>query len=148
MQSAARLRQDVNKKRVKTVFWNETANMSFQLDSWLWNRRGELIKWISQSRRIGSVASDLLLAQVSKRDDPNTFLCFFSLSASLLLMCWTASFSAGYKYWEGVDQYCPHADNEIKSLMDEATFDTIKITPFTRKQIIYSVSGAITHGFA
>ena len=30
---------------------------------------------------------------------------------------------------------------EIKSVMDEATFDTIKITPFTRKQIIYSVSG-------
>ena len=31
--------------------------------------------------------------------------------------------------------------SEIKSGMDEATFDTIKITPFTRKQIIYSVSG-------
>ena len=58
-------------------------------------------------------------------------------------MCWTASFSAGYKYREGVD-YCPHANNEIKSVMDEAT---IKITPFTRKQIIYFVSGAITHGF-
>ena len=61
-------------------------------------------------------------------------------------MCWTASFSAGYKYWEGVD-YCPHAETEIKSVMDEATFDPIKITPFTRKQIIYSVSGAMTHGF-
>lgn len=36
---------------------------------------------------------------------------------------------------------------EIKSVMDEATFDPIKITPFTRKQIIYSVSGAVTHGF-
>ena len=35
----------------------------------------------------------------------------------------------------------------IKSVMDEATFDAMKITPFTRKQIIYSVSEAITHGF-
>ena len=53
----------------------------------------------------------------------------------------------GQNTGEGVD-YCPYTDSEIKSVMDEATFDTIKITPFMRKQIIYSVSAAITHDFA
>ena len=71
--------------------------------------------------------------------------------ASSLKICQLLCFSCAellcfpsVKNTERADTY-----NEIKSVMDEATFDTYyKIEQFARKQIIYSVSGAITRGFA